>query len=1090
MIRGLSGTLLSREAVARVIPKALSGLLDEDGCGAARRRLREWYSGVSRAMGPTAGQRAVLDVVAVPLATALGFDTVVVGGKTQPTYALLRVAGRDVAVLLVNVWGEDAGSAWRNAIRHGIGHDVRWCFSVNGPSVRLLDAARTYSRRFAEFDLQLTFNDETTFAAFWGLLRAAALSSENGPSILNRAIELCDQHRSAVRQSLKSGVREALLQLARAFVAAAGRGQAEAHVLDESLTVIYRILFLLFAEARGLVPDWHAVYREGYTVESMRRAVETSGGQSGLWETLQAIARLAQRGCRAGSLRVPAFNGRLFSPTDAPLAESVRLDDESVRLALLALTTQQTRTGRERIAYGDLGVEQLGAVYEHVLDYVPARTAGTLELLSSGRRKATGSFYTPRSLTEYLVRRTLAPLVESAHADDILQLRILDPAMGSGAFLVAACRYLAHSYEQALIREGDLAAAEITDADRTEFRRLVAQRCLYGVDVNPMAVQLARLSLWLATLAGDRPLTFLDHHLRSGDSLVGASLADIFRQPPSTRARTRRSPALPLLTLDSFQSGLRATVTPRLALGCDPDDSLDQVKQKERILTSLNKDSGPLARWKMAADLWCSSWFLPSADARTFGALFDEIRNGTGPLPPHVSGPLLDDARRTAAHRHFFHWTFEFPEAFYDAAGMPQERSGFDAVLGNPPWEMLRADGSGGDAVAALTRFARRSGIYPLQATGHANLYQLFIERALWLMKPGGRLGFIVPAGLATDHGSAALRRELLGHTTLDMFLTLENREAIFPVHRGLKFALFTLTNTGSSTSVPLHVGIRTPAALDQIPDSGSHSRAIALPLQLLQRLSGDQLAIPEVRSAADLELVSQIVHSSPALGDADGWDLKFGRELNATDDRPHFTTGRRGLPIVEGKHVQPFRVDTQACQLRIAPDVARRLLRGASAFSVPRLAYRDVAAATNRLTLIAAIIPPGVITTHTLFCARKPPDLESQEFLCGIFNSFVANHLVRMRVGTHVTTAVMDRLPVPRPPRNFPPFKRLAALARHLMQSDDAEARAEHQALAARLYGLSDDAFAHVLNGFPLIAAAEREAALSSFRCIVGLRW
>jgi hypothetical protein len=193
---------------------------------------------------------------------------------------------------------------------------------------------------------------------------------------------------------------------------------------------------------------------------------------------------------------------------------------------------------------------------------------------------------------------------------------------------------------------------------------------------------------------------------------------------------------LPLFALDAFQSGLRDTVPLRVALGCDPDDSLEQVKKKERILSSLGRESGPLARWRMAADLWCAWWFLPSADTRTFGALLDEVRNGAGPLPTHVAGPLLDDTRRIAARRNFFHWTLEFPEAFYDGSGLPLERPGFDAVLGNPPWEMLRADSGSGAAVLELARFARRSGIYPLQTTGHANLYQLFIERALSLLKP------------------------------------------------------------------------------------------------------------------------------------------------------------------------------------------------------------------------------------------------------------------------------------------------------------------------------------------------------------------
>ena len=213
----------------------------------------------------------------------------------------------------------------------------------------------------------------------------------------------------------------------------------------------------------------------------------------------------------------------------------------------LSTTAGKAGAGRARISYRDLGVEQLGAVYESVLDYRPrlvppaarpaaARSAGRdgaagsraaradvrLEP-GSGVRKATGTFYTPRALTTHLVRRTLAPLVDGASPEAILALRVVDPAMGSGAFLVAACRYLAAGYESALVADGGCHASDITDADRRLFRRLVAQRCLFGVDLNPVAAQLARLSLWLCTLAPDRPLTFLDHHLLVGDSLIGAS---------------------------------------------------------------------------------------------------------------------------------------------------------------------------------------------------------------------------------------------------------------------------------------------------------------------------------------------------------------------------------------------------------------------------------------------------------------------------------------------------------------------------------------------------------------------------------------
>ena len=211
------------------------------------------------------------------------------------------------------------------------------------------------------------------------------------------------------------------------------------------------------------------------------------------------------------------------------------LDDGAVGQALLSLTTRTSRGGRQRIAYADLGVEQLGGVYERILDFEPASADGTtqgLTLVPAERRKSTGSFYTPRPLTEYLVRRTLAPLVRNASPDRILDLRVLDPAMGSGAFLVAACRYLALAYESALVGDGVVAATDITDQDRAGFRRAIAQRCLFGVDINPMAVQLGP-SIWLATLAANRP---------SPSSIITSAPATASSAPRWRTSRVSRAP--------------------------------------------------------------------------------------------------------------------------------------------------------------------------------------------------------------------------------------------------------------------------------------------------------------------------------------------------------------------------------------------------------------------------------------------------------------------------------------------------------------------------------------------------------------------
>ena len=278
------------------------------------------------------------------------------------------------------------------------------------------------------------------------------------------------------------------------------------------------------------MPIWNDAYRNAYTIDTLTRRAARSA--PGLWKAFQAISRLAHAGCKAGELEVTAFNGRLFSPRHSPLIDQRHVADTVMRDVLLSLATEITIEGRRRISYHDLGVEQLGSVYERILEHEPAIDNGAIVITrTSTRRKTTASFYTPQPLTEFLVRRTLMPLVEGRTADEILALRIVDPAMGSGAFLVAACVFLAETCEQALIREGRWSAADVGATDRASLRRQVAERCLYGVDLNPTAVQLARVSLWLTTLAANRPLTYLDHHLAAGNSLIGARLSDLSRPP-------------------------------------------------------------------------------------------------------------------------------------------------------------------------------------------------------------------------------------------------------------------------------------------------------------------------------------------------------------------------------------------------------------------------------------------------------------------------------------------------------------------------------------------------------------------------------
>ena len=249
------------------------------------------------------------------------------------------------------------------------------------------------------------------------------------------------------------------------------------------------------------------------------------------------------------------------------------------------------------------------------------------------------------------------------------------------------------------------------------------------------------------------------------------------------------------------------------------------------------------------------------------------------------------------------------------------------------------------------------------------------------------------------------------------------------------------------------------------------------------RRLSGNQLVIPEIRSRQDLDVVAATAFGPPPLADASGWQVTFGRELNATDDKRHFVAGGSGFPVIDGKHIQPFIADASQTRVRLPRRLAAELTGARTAHQRPRLAYRDVASAANRLTLIAAIVPAGVLTTHTLFCSRETLDDEVLLFLCGMCNSFVANYLVRLQVGTHVTASLMSRLPVPKPPRTSPEFRLVVTCAGALRSgSSDGAYRARLQAAAARLYGLTRAQLTHVLDTFPLVDPAERQSVVEAF--------
>jgi hypothetical protein len=1002
MIRGISGNLLPLQFVAdHLLTRHPSTRAPAPPATPAtpatpeHHPFRRWWSRVEATCGPATGLRAIVDVAAMPLCAELGYAASAADFTGRVARFQLRArlttdspgasAKPGVVGLLVAPWANRSPAIWRDAVDHARAIGADWCLVVAPPHLQVIDARAHWFRQFIEFDLGDAAQDPETFERLAWLAAPEALLWP-GERALHVVVQRAAEFQDAVRADLQHGVVESLSAL-----------EGIPLPRNESLAIVYRVLFLLFVESRDLIPWRHPLYRPAYSIGTLCERARHAPKAPGFWDGLAAVSRLLRSGCRTPRLDVPPFNGRLFSRSAAPSLERRRPSrtrrsgqhDCAVSATLLSLSTRRSARGRETIAYPDLGVEQLGAVYERVLGLPD--------------RKQSGTFYTPRALTEFVVRQTLTPLTRGRTAEDILNLKVVDPSMGSGAFLVAACRHLAAAYERTLVAESRLSESEIDDALQADFRRLVAQRCLYGVDKNPTAVELARLSLWLATLSRGKPLSFLDHRLRAGDALVGATPEDLRH---ARDLRRRSNMPLPLL---EAETGLEADVSLAVAalnsFAAKAEDRVEDVRRKEAQWSRMMGDSSSLHRWRLASDLWCARWFAGAnaPSPQELRAAIDALIRNDATLP---TGPLsrwLQHARQLRDDRGFFHWPLEFADAFFDADGRARSAPGFDAVVGNPPWEMLRSDhGEMNDSVS-LVKFIRGSGAYSSCGRGHVNVYQPFLVRGLNLTRPGGHVGLVLPWGLASDDGAAALRERLLDRCDTSSITGFDNKDAIFPVHRGVRFLAITTSPGGSTKELKLSCGITSSEDVDR--------EGLRVHAGVLSRIGGHARRFPDVRDRESLALLERLTSTLPAVGSAEGYGATFGRELNITDDKHRF--GERGMPVIEGKHIQPFETDSAGARFRISSAEAAAALPGCP-FDHPRLGYRDISAVGNRHALIAALIPARVVTTHTIFCLKTPLPIEQQHFLCACFNSEILNRFVRLLMGGHLTTSLVEGLPVP----------------------------------------------------------------------------
>jgi len=867
--------------------------------------------------------------------------------------------------------------------------------------------------------------DEHEWRVLWALLRPEAFSpAESGASLWDALEHASAEAAERVSENLSDGVRIAITAVANGALADLRRRHAPEptprELFGDALKAAYRLLFVAYAEDRGLLPAGTPAYDSGYSLRALREqaadpsiAWEPDSGY--LWAALRAQWGLLRDGIDAGELQIAGFNGGLFARDSRQLLDDPGLiiGDAHVREVIDALCwTQPVRSvnrrdtvGRRRISYRELGVEQLGSIYEGLLSFEP-QIAGTPKVRAvighgqsaveqiidadqvpegaetlatyppgtfylfeaTGQRKGSGSFYTPRPLAHFLVGETLRPLTQDATPEQILSLRICDPAMGSGGFLVPAVHRLTEAYGEALARAGEDIDHKLDDRERAAYRRLIVERCIYGVDLNPMAVELAKVSLWLATAAAGKPLSFLDAHLRCGDALIGAT-TDGWDSLPAPLQKSRDAeagddPAQASL-FDVERPDLTTVIGIRQDLAASPSDDRLQVRAKEQRFARLIS-SDDFQRLRDLGDWWIAPFYLDdfrrAADWREGRRQIETGQPspypGIGALSARVRQQTRDDIRP-------FHWEIEFPEVFFDATGTRRPDAGFDAIIGNPPWEGItfkaaefygrfdpsyailrtKADKLRRQAemterpdiaaarehedrkLASVKYFIKNSGLYRmLYAHGTTfNYYRAFLERELALLAPGGRLGLTIDSGVASDAATAEHRRELLDHCTIDSFVLCDNVNRIFPIDSREQFLLLVAGKGGATDPLPFTSSV---SRLDHLLDLDS--RTLPIPRATLAALAPETLAIPDTRDRALLDLLTAIYDHWPLLLEpmiAGAWSIDWGRELDVHDDRHLFAADATGLPLLEGKNIHQYVHDFAEPTYRLKEGTGERAL-------------------------------------------------------------------------------------------------------------------------------------------------------------------
>lgn len=906
---------------------------------------------------------------------------------------------------------------------------LRWGILTNGERWRLYWAgARSVAEEFLEINLRPILLDPAEGSAgdlfaseadrdHWLRVFAAMFSRDaflrtgtDNRTFHERARAKAAFYEERVAKNLSNLVFEQVFPDLASAIADAAPSAPIQEVREATLILLYRLLFILFAEDRNLLPVNDRRY-DDYALRPLRETVgqRVSGSDvfsrtaTRIWGHVADLSRIIDQGEEA--IGIPPYNGGLFA-AGRSLLDNVSLSDAVMGPALDRLSYDRIGFVQRYINYRDLSVQQLGSIYERLLEYELCRADdGAVEVrLNAFARKNTGSYYTPDELVGLILNETLEPLIEErrdafeqallrlqpndaedyqrrelAEADPasaILKLRVCDPAMGSGHFLVSLVDTMADHVLEAMAeaaslgaemgyvsplatRIEDIRATIIRNArakrwaieeaqldDRHIVRRMILKRCVYGADKNPMAVELAKVALWLHTFTVGAPLSFIDHHLHCGDSLFGYWVRDAIDKAVNLGGELLWNEAL-----RKAQTSAEAMRTIEELT----DAEIAEAHRSARMYQDVELLTGELDGF--VSFMQALDWLNLSRADRTLvklwidGQFGDPIAIARGRAEPvggrarmeEVDGfrRIWSEARGLIEEERFLNWQIAFP-GVWDNWNSADRHGGFDAVIGNPPWDRfefeevpwfadrepviagLQTKADREEAIAALrlskpelfdqfekarTRqelaasMIRSGGNYHLLNGGKLNLYKLFVERGLGLLRAEGLLGFLTPIGIGTDHNVSEFLDAITSSDRLKAFVAFENkRRWLFSdVHSEDQPTMLVVGGEDRrfdrfSYAVKLH----------QLPSEPTAPQPVSLTKSVLQKVNPTTGTMPIFRSMRDMELVTAIYDRVPVLISGTGRDeqllypVKYRQMINMTSRSWQFRTERQ-LQTTEG---------------------------------------------------------------------------------------------------------------------------------------------------------------------------------------------